>query len=190
MSRNFRPSSFPLILIVVFAALSIGFLARQAISQSDRVELATEQVPTEKTPTDEAQNRYPNLFPHKSLKPDTNDNELRKLQIARFNEANKEWLQLNGELVTGGAPRSLRPILELMFDASMRAKDARLELSRNSKEDLELLEEYVTFTKDIEKNIEARVEDGREDRSLATKARYLRLDAEIQLLKAKQKQKK
>jgi hypothetical protein len=185
MSRNSCTVTFFLLLLVALVPSSLGFLGPQTGSQPEKVKPTTE-----KAPVDEETRRFPKLYPSEPIKPAANDDELRKLQIARFNEAFAEVQLLNSQLVSGGPPTSLRPIFELIFDANKRLLESRLELNRDSKEEIEIRDEYVGLSKFMENLMEKRVKEGEEHRSLATKARYLRLDAEIQLLMAKRKLKK
>jgi hypothetical protein len=77
-----------------------------------------------------------------------------------------------------------------IFDATQRLVVSRLALSLDAKEDIEILEEYLEILKDAKKGIDKAIDDGRAEASLLYKARYFLSDAQIQLLKAKQKQNK
>jgi hypothetical protein len=180
------PRSCQLFLLLILTSLSVGFLGAQATSQPDK-----EKPETKKATKHEESALSPKLLPKEPIKPAANDDELGKLKIARFNEVKEELQRLFIETgLTSGTPRVLSPKFELVFDAGKRLLEARLEISQNAKEELEIREEYIELLKISKDWIQLRVEKGQEESSLLHKARYFCLDAEIQLLKAKQKQKK
>jgi hypothetical protein len=119
------------------------------------------------------------ILAYKPLKADPKDDELRKLQIARYNEAVEEVQGLL-ELVLRGAKTP-----DIFIDAAKHVVQSGLEVYDNSGDRIRLLTDYVELAKEVEKVFEAQKESGRVSDSDLHMARYFRFDAEIQLLKAK-----
>jgi hypothetical protein len=180
MIPNSRSRFLFLIMLVVLTPLSVGFFGPQTPSQPNKG-----KPPTEKAPKDDEPALSPKLLPKEPIKPAANDDELRKLLIARYNEAREETRSIFTRV---GYRLSSKEYFDPVFDASQRLVVSRLDISRDAKEDIEILEEYLEILKEAEKGIGKAVNEGRAEASLLHKARYFRLDAEIQLLKAKQKE--
>jgi hypothetical protein len=116
---------------------------------------------------------------YKPLKADPKDDELRKLQIARYNEAVEEVKGL-GELVLRGVRTP-----DVLLDAAKHVAQSGLDVYDDHNDRIRLLTDYVELTKENEKVFEAHQNAGRVAQSDLHMARYFRIDAEIQLLKAK-----
>jgi hypothetical protein len=121
----------------------------------------------------------PALLKAKPLQEDPKDDELRKLLKARYNEAVAEtsivyvqYVRINGRL-------------DSFIEATQRLLKAGLELHENPTEQVKLLNQYMELTKDAEKAAKLRNDSGQAHPSELPRARYYRLDAEIQLLRAK-----
>ena len=126
--------------------------------------------------------KLPALLTAKPLEPDAKDDEERKLGKARYNEA--------VAAVTGyyrHAMLDLTRSFDPVFAMSPQLLRAGLELSETPKSKVTLLEEYLEMTKWLEGNIDQFIKAGAGQftRSDLHRARYLRLDAEIQLLRAR-----
>jgi hypothetical protein len=119
------------------------------------------------------------ILGYKPLKVDPKDDELRKLQIARYNEAVGEVQGLL-ELVLRGAKTP-----DIFIDAAKHVAQSGLEVYDNPNDRIRLLTDYVELAKEVEKVFEAQHEAGRVSDSDVHMARYFRIDAEIQLLKSK-----
>jgi hypothetical protein len=119
------------------------------------------------------------LGKRKALEPGPKDDELRKLQIERYNQTLLEMPALV-ELVLGG---KYGP--ERLFEAQKRFAEAGLEVFDKPEDRIALLEDYVTMAKEAEKVFEVQLKTGVVAAADAHLAKYHRIDAEIQLLKAK-----
>ncbi len=139
------------------------------------------QAPSQKPP-DQPEEKLPALLAAKPLKEDPKDDELRKLLKARYNEA-------LGEAKDFYESEKLPPArlinLNDRYGRWQRLVQAGLELCDKPAEKVALLTQYVELTKELEKKEQARFDAGREAAYELRRARYERLDAEIQLLRAK-----
>jgi len=115
----------------------------------------------------------------KPLKIDASDDELRKLQIGRYNEALGE-VSSSIEMVLGGSKQP-----EQLLNAARRMIDSGMEVFDKPQDRIDLLNDYFLFAKDFEKIFKAQFEAGRVATSDMHLATYYRMDAEIQLLKAR-----
>jgi hypothetical protein len=115
----------------------------------------------------------------KPLEANAKDDELRKLQIERYNETLVELASLI-ELVLRGSKTP-----ERLFDAQKRFVQSGLEVFDKPEDRITLLTDYVAMAKDAEKVFQAQLQAGRVAQADAHLATYNRIDAEIQLLKAK-----
>jgi hypothetical protein len=134
------------------------------------------------SPAAEPEEKEPALLKAKPLEPAKGDDELRKLQKERYNAALKE-VQLRYEYVKAGKALAL----DVIADASRRLLDAELDLAEKPADRVAVYEKQLEFAKDVEKIIEARAAAGFRDFSAADveQARYARLTAEVNLLRAK-----
>jgi hypothetical protein len=128
-----------------------------------------------------AQEKLPSIIASKPLNSAPGDDELRKLLIARYNAAVAEMAARFKEFQAGHCS------LESMADAARHIVNSGLELSDKPAEQLELREKFLELEKEIEKIAQARFEAGRIPPADLERARYERLDAEVQVLKAKRK---
>jgi len=143
---------------------------------------AVSQPLSEKPPT-RPEEKPPALLTAKPLKADPKDDELRKLLKARYNAALAE--------AKGIYEFENRPGAEVFVDFDrvfgqwQRLVQAGLEVCDTPAEKVALLTQYVELTKDLEKVEQKRFDVGRVPEYDLHRVRYQRLDAEIQLLRAK-----
>jgi hypothetical protein len=136
-------------------------------------------VAPDKDPKDDPPKPTKGILSYKPLKADPKDDELRKLQIERYNAALEELQALSQKVVNGSkSPGSY-------FDAGKRVVESGLEIYDKPQDRITLLTDYVELAKDTEKVFKAQLEAGRMAADVYHQARYYRLDAEMQLLKAK-----
>ncbi len=128
---------------------------------------------------DPPKEKLPGILGYKPMKADPKDDELKKLQIARYNEALEQLKDLNQFVLVG----TKTP--DIMFDAGKRLCLSGLEVYDDPKDRIRLLTDYVELMKNVEKTFQAQLEGGRIDSSVVHEARYFRIDGEIQLLKIK-----
>jgi hypothetical protein len=128
---------------------------------------------------EQGEEKAPALLTGQPLKEDSKDDELRKLQKARYNEAlfEVEGLTKLYQLA--------RASYDSLAEARQRLLQAGLELCDKPADKVALLTQFVERTRAAEKIAQARHEAGRGTESALHRARYQRLDAEIQLLRAK-----
>jgi hypothetical protein len=125
----------------------------------------------------------PDVFSAEPRKPAPGADEREKLLIARNNAALAElqaWAKQQ-ELMTG------RVLKELPFDAVGRWRDSALELSDKPADQLVIRLQILKIARDFEAVLEAKEKAGTAKISDVEMARYFRIDAEIQVLKSKQK---
>jgi hypothetical protein len=118
----------------------------------------------------------------KELKPGPNDDDLRKLQIERYNAVLRETQvrfrqHYSGQSVPYGS----------LTDVVRRLMQAHRELARTPAEEVAFLQESAEFMKDRERVTEEQFKAGHVSKADLEQARYFRLDFEIELLKAKSK---
>jgi hypothetical protein len=130
---------------------------------------------------DDDEVKLPALLKAKPLKPDPKDDELRKLLKERYNVALDE-MNLQYKLYEAGSPAAT---LDIVFESGERVVSARLELCDQPADKIPILVQLVEMRKEIEKIAKARFDAGRIAPQDFARARYFRLDAEIQLLRAK-----
>jgi hypothetical protein len=124
--------------------------------------------------------KVPAILLVKPVEEDPNDDELRKLIRARYNTAVLE-VQHARQLFLGG-----RVTFDNVASAGQRLVQAGLEYHRSPAERGELLSQYVELTREYERAIESKVNNGVEGHQVLYQARFERLNAEIQLLRFKQ----
>jgi hypothetical protein len=115
----------------------------------------------------------------KAIEPGPKDDDLRKLQIEKYNRTLLE-LPSFVELVLGGKKPP-----ERFFDAAKRFVEAGLEVFDKPEDRIALLEDYVALTKEAEKVFQTQLQFNTVLLADVHMATYYRIDAEIQLLKAK-----
>jgi hypothetical protein len=123
--------------------------------------------------------KAPAVLTGQPLKEDPGDDELHKLLKARYNEA---LLEVEG---LTKLYQMARASYDSLAEARQRLLQAGLELCDRPADKVALLTRYVEQTRETEKLAQARHEAGRGTESAIHRARYQRLDAEIQLLRAK-----
>jgi hypothetical protein len=115
------------------------------------------------------------------LDPAAGDDELRKLQKARYNSAIR-CLRHGLQNYSAGCLR-----LDELLEPLQHVRDSSLDLSNDPAQSIAMLEHYSELAQWVESSVEAMVEVGRRTDSDLEHARYVRLGAEIQLLRAKRK---
>jgi hypothetical protein len=128
--------------------------------------------------------KLPHLLTAEPLKEDPRDDELRKLLKARYNEVVGEVKGLYQLYMAG------RGSIDIFAEAGQRLVQAGLELYDKPAEKVTLLTQYLELTKEVEKLAQARHDAGQVFVTEIHRARYQRLDAEIQLLRAKREAEK
>ena len=141
------------------------------------------QAPQPQKPPDQPGVELPAFLSAQPLKEDSKDDELRKLLKARYNAALGELKGLYKERLLPGVDRLDN--LDDLYGPWQRLVQAGLELCDTPVEKVAVLTPYVEMTKETEKTEQARYEAGRVTITSLHRARYQRLDAEIQLLRAK-----
>jgi ribosomal protein L20 len=135
--------------------------------------------PLASQPTLPEERKLPAIIPVKPREPATSDDELRKLLVARYNSAVKQLEGRYNDFLTGmGA-------LDIVVSVARRVTDSDLELADNPANQIAIREKLVDFLKTVEKLEQARLETQEIGLIDLEFTRYWRLDAEIQLLKAK-----
>lgn len=125
--------------------------------------------------------RLPASFPWKARQPTASEDELRKLLIARYNSALKELEVRFMQFLAG------RGSLDFMLSVTRRLTECELELCDKPADQIAVRQKLIEITKDVEKINQQRWESGRAGLEDVEFSRYWRLDAEIQLLRAKRK---
>ena len=138
--------------------------------------------PPPKKPPARPEEKVPTLLTAKPLKVDPKDDELRKLLKARYNEALAE---AKGYYEFEKLPVDRIINFDDLYGRWQRLVQAGLELCDKPAEKVTLLTQYVELTKDLEKAEQKRFDAGRVPEYALHRARYQRLDAEVQLLRAK-----
>jgi hypothetical protein len=139
-------------------------------------------------PPERRERKVPALLKAEPIQPDKKDDELHRLLKERYNEAVAELAALYAEFQHGGLGRS--PMDTAFHQASQRLLHAGLELKEKPADKVALLEQYVELQKFVEKFHQDLVNAGHEPPTLLHQARYYRIDAEIQLLRAKKAQRR
>lgn len=128
-----------------------------------------------------AEQKLPAILTAKPRQPGEKDDDLRKLLVARYNAAVAEIAAFYRDFLKG------RGTFETFVPAAQRLVESGIELSDTPAEQIALREQFLELAKEVEKNQLACHEAGRIPDSEVAQARYLRLDAEIRLLRAKRK---
>lgn len=117
----------------------------------------------------------------KPLDPAAGDDELHKLQKASYNSAVR-CLHHGLQNYSAGCLR-----LDELLEPLQHVRDSSLDLSNDPAQSIAMLELYSELAQWVESSVETMVEFGRRTDSDLEHARYVRLGAEIQLLRAKSK---
>jgi hypothetical protein len=151
---------------VAFVAIPLGFVATHLPAAQ---------------PNPPAEAPLPAILKAKPLKPGPGDDELRKLLIARYNTAVAEMAARYTEFLAGRTP------MEDFVAVARRLVHSGVELSDKPADQLAFREQFLELAKEVERAQQARHEAGRISVADLESARYLRLDAEVEVLKAKRK---
>jgi hypothetical protein len=130
-----------------------------------------------------ADDERPNVTIPKLMKIADSDDELHKLLKARFNEA-VALLQTRVEIYLAG-----RGTFDPVFEAARHVLRSELELTEKPADQVGVRERFLTTAKDLERFTKLRYDAGQVSQGELQNARYWRIDAEIQLTKAKRKAK-
>ena len=157
---------------LVLVLLSAGYAPAQKPSDPQRID-----------PKPTALDKDPLLA--ELLKAEPKDNELRKLQKARYWEAAELLRQLEPRLgnISGGDYTAQVTEVHL---TQQRLLHSGLDLADKPEVRIALFAKFVEQAKAFEANAKIRADSGSGPALNLNRARYYRLDAEIQLLKAKQ----
>jgi hypothetical protein len=117
------------------------------------------------------------------LRIDPKDDAVRKLLKERYNEALAEARARHALILAG------KTLVDETFDAFQRFVNAGLEVADTPAARVALLKQYVELAKEVERIVSERVQAGQVQRADLHRARYIRLDAELQLLRAQAKAK-
>ncbi len=144
------------------------------------------QTPQPQKPPDKPKVILPALLSAKSLKEDPQDDELRKLLKARYNEAVSEAkAYYEQEQLANRNAVELTRNEDYRYRMLQRVVQAGLDLCDTPAEKIALLKQYLEVTKEDEKRTQARYDAHRIPIGDLNRARYERLDAEIRVLRAK-----
>jgi hypothetical protein len=138
--------------------------------------LTTGVFAAEPAPPKEAE--VPAILKIKPLRPAPGDDELRKLLIARYNAAVAETRVHYRAFV------AKRLTVADFADVARHVVDSGLELSDKPADQVALRGQFLQLAKEIERIEKERVDAGLDALPALLSARYVRLDAEVQLLKA------
>ena|SRR2546426_4748963 len=122
-------------------------------------------------------------FIGKLLTPAPTDDELRKLQIERYNAAHLELAGIWGNVAAG------KLSFHAMVEPSRRLVHSELELYQQPAEKIIARERHLTLLKEVERLTKGAWTAGVVPSFEYHQIRYLRLDAEIELLRAKRQAK-
>jgi hypothetical protein len=131
----------------------------------------------------EPEEKVPKILTAKPLKPGRQDDELRRLLIARYNSSVAEMQGRYQEFLAG------KGTLGIFAVVGKRLVDSGLELNENPADKVSLLEQYLELMREVEKINVSLLEVGRISKADLELARYLRIDAEIKLLRTKRQAK-
>jgi hypothetical protein len=132
-------------------------------------------------PPDRPQEKLPSILKAKPLPAAAGDDELRNLLKARYNEALAEVQGRYEGLAVTPAP------LASVFEPAQRLRAAGLEVSDRPADQIALLTQVLDLARLLERRAEAEFKSGQGAPIDLHRARYFRLDTEIQLLRAKGK---
>jgi hypothetical protein len=125
----------------------------------------------------EPEEKLPKILTAKPFKPGPKDDELRRLLIERYNSAVTEMQGRHQEFLVG------KGTLEIFAVVGKRLVDSGLELNEKQADKVSLLEQYLELMREVEKINASLFEAGRISKADLALARYLRIDAEIKLLR-------
>jgi outer membrane protein TolC len=126
------------------------------------------------------QEELPALLKAEPLEQAPADNELQKLLKDRYNAALKATQASTKDYLAG------RGTLDLVLEQAKQLLTSELQLTDVPREQASALEKHLQLAQYIEKVCKVRYEAGKLSSADYERARYFRLDTEIQLLRAKQ----
>jgi hypothetical protein len=113
----------------------------------------------------------------KPLPVDSNEPELNQLLKKRHNAALEELIARHLEFLAD------RGIFEFLFDAAIHLRKSRLELVRDKADRLTIMQDHIAWTKVIEEIMKVRWEAGQVATKMYREASYLRMQAEIDMMR-------
>lgn len=125
--------------------------------------------------------KLPELLRASRLEANPKDDELQKLLKERYNEALAE-LEARYRVYMSGAGLVT---FESLVDAGRRVVTAGLEAREDQADKIEFLSKNLELAREVEKIMEKQQKAGAATLDQVHRARYLRLDAEIELLRAR-----
>ena len=131
-------------------------------------------------PGQEVAEKIPALLLGKPLKPQPGDDELRKLVIARYNSAIAEGQARYKDFQAG------RKQIGSLSDVLGRLAESGMEATIKPADQIDFLGKYLEMARAIEKAQQAQFDAGHVNAADFERAKYLRLNAEIQLLRMTQ----
>ena len=168
--------------LTIFRRLGFLFLVASLILFRGLAVPAEAVPPQDKKPAGKEE-KAPAVLRAEPLKIEAGDDELTKLLKARYNAAVAELQARSKALESGNGT------VEDIFGAARKVLRSELALSDKPADRIAVREKYLELERAAEKVATIRFQAGKlSDADLAA-ARYSRLDAEVQLLKAKRKAK-
>jgi hypothetical protein len=158
----------------VMFILAVGLMAMPALSDEPKPAAEVATRPAELNPKLEA-------F-LKLVEPAAGDSELRQKLKERHNSAVKLL-----ELRIADYRKGLREVA-VVFEAARLAGEAKLDLAENADQRGTILEQALEVSKAFESYLQKQVDKGIGSKADLERARFARLSAEVQLLKARQKE--
>jgi len=125
--------------------------------------------------------KLPAIIMARPMKPASGDDELRRLLIDRYNAVVSEMQARYREFLAG------RSAIDAFVDVAKRLVESGLEVYEKPAEQITLLEQFLELAKEAERIQKERLDANRIGVQDYEYNRYLRLDAEIKLLRAKRR---
>jgi len=127
------------------------------------------------------QQKLPRLLTAKPVEIAEERDEMRKLMRARYNAALEEVRARYQQFLHGHGK------LDPMLDAFRRLLASGVVAADTGKDQVEFLEQYVDLTRQVSNNVHGQKKSGQFSSAEAAQARYMYLDAQIQLLHAQRR---
>jgi hypothetical protein len=128
-----------------------------------------------------APKKQPKILSAKPLETDGERDEMRRLVRQRYNAALAEVRGRYQQLDQSSTR------MDELFDAFRRLLASGVAATDTGRELVDFLEQYVELTLDMQRRTQAHVRAGQSNNVAAAQARYMVLDAEIQLLRARRR---
>jgi hypothetical protein len=125
--------------------------------------------------------KLPRLLTAKPVEVTEERDEMRKLMRARYNAALEEVRGRYQQFLHGTGK------VDSMFDAFRRLLASGVVAAESVKDQVEFLEQYVDLTRQVSGSVHGQAKSGQISSAEAAQARYMHLDAQIQLLHAQRR---